>query len=533
VKDIERQLLLRFSDGRHGDVTLWQGDRRLLARVDVSPTTPITFDLQPAVTWTFRDHTTRDPITYRFCRYATIETICHFLACYHYQCDFSAITLNIGTRMVQLLDTVDSLGLCDETQPSSRVQAEVRVEKRGFLRAHLRYLHNGEPSNVVPVFEFTFIPKLTIADLRKRIAAIMNTTGDLVQIYSHEGPTTPLNDKDFVRKFWTMGDSAQPEAGALRFTGWVLDSDPAVEVRAWRRNFSRFKKSGGAAGKGTYGTVYRMIDPATQAVIALKVVTKMMESHNFDRSKTFREVAMLIRFNHPCILSIIGWDVQQLQLHIATEFFENGSLDAVLDGRRKGAPTKPWFNNTGIAIIVAGIVLGMRHIHARGAIHRDFRPEKVLIDNDGHPQIADVGLCREMSLELTLGGGTSDYQAPEVLMGDEYGQPFDVFAFGLVLFELIVGPKVFTGRPSAVEQQIVSGKRPPIPSDVLDVSRQLIEGCWEGDPSSRLPFTEVFKRLEEARFQILPDVDVTQVKAYDNNIKELEKACLWTPVRLD
>jgi hypothetical protein len=207
VIEIERQLLLRFSDGRNGEVKIQQSECRLLTRIDVSATDPITFDVQLAVKWTSCDLMTREPVTDHLCVYAAIETIRNFLTCYHYQCDVSAITLRIGQHMVQPHDTVGSLGI---TTP--RVQAEVRVEKRGFLRARLQYLHKGEvvSDRLVPIFDFVFIPKLTIADLRKRIAPIMNTMGDLVQVYPLEGQLTPLDDKDHVRKYWRMGEVGNP-----------------------------------------------------------------------------------------------------------------------------------------------------------------------------------------------------------------------------------------------------------------------------------------------------------------------------------
>jgi hypothetical protein len=76
--------------------------------------------------------------------------------------------------MVQSHDTVDSLGITGD-----EIQAEVRVQKRGFLRARLQYLHKGEvvSEGLVPIFDIAFTPKVTIGDLRNRLAAVMKTAG--------------------------------------------------------------------------------------------------------------------------------------------------------------------------------------------------------------------------------------------------------------------------------------------------------------------------------------------------------------------
>jgi serine/threonine protein kinase len=98
-----------------------------------------------------------------------------------------------------------------------------------------------------------------------------------------------------------------------------------------------------------------------------------------------------------------------------------------------------------IAIIITGIVLGMRFIHAREVIHRPLKPSNVLLDEQGCPQISDLGLSKfaETDMSMTRGLGTLLYMAPEMFEGVEYSKPVDVYSFAILFYDVVFGDPPF------------------------------------------------------------------------------------------
>jgi serine/threonine protein kinase len=170
----------------------------------------------------------------------------------------------------------------------------------------------------------------------------------------------------------------------------------------------------------------------------------------------------------------------------------------------------------------------MRFVHSRGVTHRDLSPENSLFDWDWTVRIADFGhsasldaLPLKKSIAPDLG---SRYLAPECY-DDTFCYASDVFAFGLILFEIVVGRPAF---PESLKQlQIVfmiaiEGARPEIPDSVLPPARELIADCWEADPDDRPTFEEIVDRLEEMRWKVTANVDSVKVAKFVKRIEEWE-----------
>jgi serine/threonine protein kinase len=198
---------------------------------------------------------------------------------------------------------------------------------------------------------------------------------------------------------------------------------------------------------------------------------------------------------------------------LVTEFREGGSLKSVLED-----PTKvfEWWTNTRKAITVAGIVLGMREIHSHGLLHRDLKPENILFTEDFEVKIGDLGLSRfyECDVGMTW-SGTPLYMAPEVSDG-HYGPGCDVYSFGLIFYEIVVGNGLLSGSGNKMRLllDLQNGKRPNIPEEVLPMSRDLIERCWSQGAESRPSFDDIWKILETNNFGIFEGVEIGEVKQF-------------------
>jgi serine/threonine protein kinase len=386
------------------------------------------------------------------------------------------------------------------------------------------YSGRALPEDRLPLLDVTFAPSLTISGLCAQIAASFCAPESHICVFDATGALSPLPGDASVSRF--CSDPRIP----LLFTASTPDCAPSVEGREWLTDFGRFGFRRHIA-RGSYAEVFEARDPKTRETIALKVATFRIadaELADFEYTKTFREVAMLILFSHPCILSICGWGLRDDRVVIGTEWLSGGALAGALG---KLDPTE-------CAIVAVGVALGMRHIHARGALHRDLKPGNVLLDARNAPQIADLGACRDLDLNMSVRDvGTLRYMAPElfsvVYRGEDgsYGQPVDVFAFALILYELIVKEVAFEGNTVCeIGPRLTSGSRPNLGAEFPEASKRVIERGWSVDPGARMTFPQIVDAFRDAGYCIVPGADCGKVIEYVREIEELEKTCFLTPV---
>jgi serine/threonine protein kinase len=175
-------------------------------------------------------------------------------------------------------------------------------------------------------------------------------------------------------------------------------------------------------------------------------------------------------------------------------------------------------SETGVAIIVTGIVAGMRFIHACGFMHRDLKPGNILLDADGRPKIADLGSSRlvEMGVTPTSTVGSPLYMAPEIYEERAYDKLVDVYSFALILFEVLAREPAFpvSLSPATLMMKITGGVRPPLPTRASQCARTIIERCWNIDPQVRMSFDEIWETLSQNRFVISPGVDGDKVAQF-------------------
>jgi serine/threonine protein kinase len=155
-------------------------------------------------------------------------------------------------------------------------------------------------------------------------------------------------------------------------------------------------------------------------------------------------------------------------------------------------------------------------------VHRDLKPANILINQKGHALIADLGTCREESMTLLMTGGigTPLYQAPE-MMEDKpsYGPPVDVFAFAIMLWEMVTEKLVilthYKGMTAFhIGNCVQLGKRPLIPADVNPQTAKLINDCWQHNPRSRPTFNVILQTLTGMNYQLIDGVDSAKVAEF-------------------
>jgi hypothetical protein len=223
----------------------------------------------------------------------------------------------------------------------------------------------------------------------------------------------------------------------------------------------------------------------------------------------------MIRLSHPCVVAIVGCSLptKKSPAQIATRYAANGSLRQALD------MSAPFLDNTGRAVVVCGIIVGMKFIHSQGFMHRDLKPENILLDERGFAQIGDLGSSRfyDTGLTLTTRVGTPLYMAPEMYDDAcDYTWAVDVYSFALIVYEVLAGQPAFplTLAPSALMKKVVPGDRPRLPADMDAMVKTIVERGWSVEPTMRLSFDDIFTMLESIEFRLSAGVDSVRVHEF-------------------
>ena len=268
-------------------------------------------------------------------------------------------------------------------------------------------------------------------------------------------------------------------------------------------------------GAGGMGEVYRAHDPRLEREVALKVLPAETLSDESARTRLLREARMASKLNHPNICTIYEVGEADGQAYIAMELVSGEALSERLSGERM--------------VVDEALRLGrqmadaLAHAHSNGVVHRDFKSGNVVITPEGRAKVLDFGLAARVSdTELTeattysvdslqLSGkiaGTLAYMAPEQLKGEPADARSDIWALGVVLFEMASGVRPFTGKTgfelSSAILSTTPQPLPPGPGGVLPTQLQtVIDRCLEKEPARRYQSAgEVRAALETAQSSI-------------------------------
>src|SRR6185436_5541270 len=234
-------------------------------------------------------------------------------------------------------------------------------------------------------------------------------------------------------------------------------------------------------------------DRSLKRVVAVKVLHKHLSEYQEARDRFEREAQAVAKLRHENILEIFDYSGAEAaeafgSSYIVTEFIDGQTLKQVITDRPVGFPEVG-------AMIVLQICRALAHAHSVGILHRDVKPENVMIRSDGVVKLMDFGISHMVDLErLTVTGqllGSPAYMAPEHVEGRPLDFRTDVFAAGIVLYQLATGSLPFPGKnPHEVLKKIAECKfAPPEAVNPLVGARlgRVIRKALARDPNDRFP----------------------------------------------
>ncbi len=249
-------------------------------------------------------------------------------------------------------------------------------------------------------------------------------------------------------------------------------------------------------GCGGFSLVYRGYDPKRQRPVAIKVCDRW-DAEN--RARFRRESAISRILDHPNLTRVYDYGTQGTDLYLVQEYLPGSDL-ADLIRRREPASL------AGRLDVLRQIAGGLACAHSHGVLHRDVKPSNVRVLEDGRVKVMDFGCAKRPQIdalltELGMVVGTLAYLAPECLLGQSAGAEADVFAFGVLAYELLAFRRPFTANrlPSLIDQVLtatpapLTESGPGCPPDVAVA----VERCLAKEPKDRWPsFADLEAELE-------------------------------------
>jgi tRNA A-37 threonylcarbamoyl transferase component Bud32 len=313
---------------------------------------------------------------------------------------------------------------------------------------------------------------------------------------------TPLPAPDLASRHWTC-----PTCHALYRPGMThcprdgarLDeatSDPLVG-----QTFAGRYVIEAMLGEGGMGRVYRARHTRMRRRFAIKVLHAELSLDDKMVIRFHREATAISRLSHHNVVGIVDFgELESGLLYLVMEYVEGGSLRALM--RREGA-----LASDRVLTLLDQLCDGLAHAHRHGLVHRDFKPDNVLIEptDDGvHARIVDFGIAADVAEHrITTDGlvlGTPHYMAPEQTVGHRLDQRSDLYALGVVLYEMIAGALPFAGPPALVAQMHALMPAPPVaeraPGVVVDpLLEALALRLMAKRPEERLSSAQEVRRL--------------------------------------
>uniref|UniRef100_A0A1I7TLV3 Non-specific serine/threonine protein kinase n=1 Tax=Caenorhabditis tropicalis TaxID=1561998 RepID=A0A1I7TLV3_9PELO len=242
-------------------------------------------------------------------------------------------------------------------------------------------------------------------------------------------------------------------------------------------------------GKGGYGKVFQAQKKDDKQIFALKVVKR--PTKKIDLKHLYDEKKILETVKSPFLCEMhYSFEVDK-KLYLVLEFLSGGELFTLLNREER-------LNEDASRFYLAEMTLALEHLHDNDVIYRDLKPDNIMLDKNGHIKLTDFGLSKfnvPKGKSTSTFCGTIEYMAPEIVNKSAYGHSVDIWALGIVMYDMLTGGPPFYGETE--EEQIDNIRRGKVrmPSNLSDGGKAFLRSLLIRIPHRRIAIPEI-KNLE-------------------------------------
>lgn len=237
-------------------------------------------------------------------------------------------------------------------------------------------------------------------------------------------------------------------------------------------------------GKGSYAVVCEVKCKRTDNVYAMKILEKnsRMSTEESALRWALTELSVLRSTSHPYIVPLLSAFQTRGHLMLVMKVCPGGDMKSLIMQLKR-------IDDAPACLYVAEVLLALCHLHDRGIMHRDVKPDNVLLDEDCHAMLADFGIAREGARgEQRTGSfcGSLAFCSPEVLQRQPYGASVDIYGLGALLYTMLVGRSPFWAEEFCAVKAKICSEPLEVPEHVSEDAASLIKATMERDPQKRL-----------------------------------------------
>jgi formylglycine-generating enzyme required for sulfatase activity/tRNA A-37 threonylcarbamoyl transferase component Bud32/dienelactone hydrolase len=278
-------------------------------------------------------------------------------------------------------------------------------------------------------------------------------------------------------------------------------------------------------GEGGMGVVYKAQDTKLDRLVALKFLPQRLTVSDNDKARFIQEARAASALNHPNILTIYDFNEEGEESFIVMELVEGGSLKSMILAAKEIKTPLPTSRVIDYGFQIAQ---GLAKAHEKGIVHRDIKCDNIMVTEDGLVKIMDFGLAKlKGAVGLTRTGstvGTAAYMSPEQVRGEEVDEHADIWAYGVVLFELLTGQLPFRGEHESAMMYSITNEDPkPLEdfrTDIPSQLRQIVERCLQKDRSERYAsMSQILEDISKLRPAAGVEVKALSIQAIMNSLK--------------
>mmetsp|Transcript_69416 Transcript_69416/g.195936 ORF Transcript_69416/g.195936 Transcript_69416/m.195936 type:complete len:656 (-) Transcript_69416:29-1996(-) len=245
-------------------------------------------------------------------------------------------------------------------------------------------------------------------------------------------------------------------------------------------------------GTGSFGVVRQVVHRETGETFAMKVLEKQRVVERGLEEQLKREVLTQLKANHPNVVRMLYYFEDSARVNCLLEYADKGQLFAYLRNHVSGLPEPR------AAQFFSDSAQGLAYLHGLGVAHRDLKPENILLYGESlRAKLGDLGWCVEITAERPDRGtfcGTPDYLSPEMWLNEPHDTAVDLWALGVLLFEMLVARAPFAARSQKDAMELILAARPEFPPGAMSQGPQeLISGLLQREQKGRTPLAKVLQ----------------------------------------